>query len=161
MEMRTLIGLLGRWCLSIIFIISGVSKIFDWQGVEHSLVNAMCETASYYYNNERIREILEYIIPQASILLVVAVAFEIIGGVLIFIGVQVRLGAFLLILFIIPTTFFFHHFWQLQGGDRDLQLVMFMKNLSIFGGLLLLLAYGKGHKNPKPTKLKEKKEESA
>jgi putative oxidoreductase len=50
---------------------------------------------------------------------------------------------------LIPTTMVFHHFWELQGADRALQMIHFMKNISILGGLLIVLALGKGYKTAK------------
>ena len=43
----------------------------------------------------------------------------------------------------------FHHFWLLQDPDRQPEMIEFMKNASILGGLLILLAYGKGKKSLK------------
>lgn len=47
-------------------------------------------------------------------------------------------------LFLIPTTFLFHDFWNLSGGAQMGQMAAFMKNLAIGGGLSLLVAYGPG-----------------
>ena len=156
--MQAIIALLGRWCLSVIFIVSGVYKIFSWQDVEQNFVSAMCETASYYYQVTWLRDAFEIFIPRIPLLLIIATTIEIVGGLLIFIGIQVRLGAFLLLLLLIPTTFFFHHFWTVPAADRALQMAMFMKNLSIFGGLLLVLAHGKGCKKSRPPKEKVQEE---
>ena len=49
-----------------------------------------------------------------------------------------------LILFTVVTTLLFHNFWAFEGGDYQVQMISFMKNLSITGGLLLVLAYGAG-----------------
>ena len=101
------------------------------------------------------QKILEHALPWVSLLLILGIVFELVGGLLIFLSLNIRLGAFLLLIFLILTTLFFHHFWYLQGTDYDLQLSMFLKNLSIFGGLLIVLTYGKG-KN-KTVKNSEKK----
>jgi putative oxidoreductase len=54
-------------------------------------------------------------------------------------GYFARFGAFLLLVFLIPTTLIFHS----NFGDQ-IQMIMFMKNVSMFGGLLVLLAVGAG-----------------
>jgi putative oxidoreductase len=91
-----------------------------------------------------VQHLLEWSLDNAAFLLAVAIALELVGGLMIFLGIWVRLGALFLVIFIIPVTIVFHHFWQLHGADRTLQMIMFMKNLSIFGGLLYLIAWGKG-----------------
>jgi hypothetical protein len=47
----------------------------------------------------------------------------------------------LLFLYLIPTTLIFHNFWAFTGIAMQTQLVNFLKNLSIMGGLLLAAAY--------------------
>ena len=42
----------------------------------------------------------------------------------------------------IPTTILFHPFWYMEGAPRDLQTIMFLKNLAILGGLILMLLHG-------------------
>jgi uncharacterized membrane protein YphA (DoxX/SURF4 family) len=53
-------------------------------------------------------------------------------------GYFTRFGAVLLLLFLIPTTLIFH------GADDPGQKIQFMKNVSMFGGLLVLLSAGAG-----------------
>ena len=79
-----------------------------------------------------------------SWLLAVAAVVEIVGGLSILTGTFARLGALSLIAFLVVTTFLFHDFWTLSGPARDLQITMFLKNLSILGGLLLVLGFGAG-----------------
>jgi uncharacterized membrane protein YphA (DoxX/SURF4 family) len=91
-----------------------------------------------------LKDWMEMAVNSPTLWLAMAATCEIVGGLLIFLGMWVRFGALILVLFLIPTTFLFHDFWQLQGPDRALEMTMFLKNLSIIGGLLILLAYGKG-----------------
>jgi putative oxidoreductase len=139
-----LLAVIGRMCLSLIFILSGLQKLLDWQGTETYFVNSLLEVLNYTEGMPRVQEFIRYFTPYTSELLMAATAFELIGGFLLFLGLQVRFGAFLLALFLIPTTLVFHHFWFLMGPERDLQMIMFLKNLSIFGGLLYVLDMGKG-----------------
>ncbi|BCL37081.1 hypothetical protein [Nostoc sp. MS1] len=55
-------------------------------------------------------------------------------------GYKAQIGAILLIIFMIPATIVFHN----PLADPS-QFNNFFKNLSIIGGLLLILAYGSGH----------------
>jgi putative oxidoreductase len=81
----------------------------------------------------------QYGIPFTSILVIGAIAVELLGGLSLLTGYKTRLGAFFLFLFLIPTTLIFHT----EFSDQT-QVIMFMKNLAIMGGLLLLVAYGAG-----------------
>jgi putative oxidoreductase len=73
-----------------------------------------------------------------------AILLELGGGLLVAIGYKARFGAAALILFTIMTMIFFHNFWAFEGADYQMQMINFMKNLAITGGLFLILAYGAG-----------------
>lgn len=148
--LQKFIVVIGRILLSFIFLLAAVNKIIDWHGSEDALIQAMNHTLSAFQGVDWLQDSISFLIPWASMLLVIALVFELVGGLFLFFGVKVRFGALLLLLFLIPTTFFFHSFWTFQDADRHLQMTIFLKNLSIFGGLLLVLAYGAcSHKRPK------------
>jgi len=144
--LQKFIAFVGRIFLSLVFILSGLAKIMNWQGTEQAVTKAVVELKTAYQGMIGMQNFLEGILNWAPTLVAIAVVFELLGGLLVFLGFKVRLGAFLLLLFIAPTTFIFHHFWLLQGPERELQMIMFLKNLSVFGGVLLVLAFGKGTK---------------
>ncbi len=147
--MQKFIGFLGRLCFSAIFIIAGINKLMTWDTSEQYLVNQLLDVLSKSYMEGWAQGLLDQMVPLAPTLLVLATIAELGGGLLVLLGIQVRLGALILCLFLIPTTFLFHNFWVLEGAAQQLQMVMFMKNLSIFGGGLLVLAFGKGPKSVK------------
>lgn len=72
-------------------------------------------------------------IPLAPVLLAAAVVLMVVGSVLVISGVRARLGAILLLLFLVPTTLLFHG--EVADPQERIQL---LKNLSIMGGLLLV-----------------------
>jgi putative oxidoreductase len=152
---QSLIGFLGRLCLSVIFIIAGVRMLLDWQGSEQYFIAILCDWLGMTIGDEKWQKIIEMAIDHSFLLLSGAVFCTLGGGLLSLLGLSVRLGAFLLLIFLIPTTVLFHHFWTMQGMDRETQMTLFIKNVSIIGGLLLLLAYGRG--GCKKAKGKEKK----
>lgn len=121
---RTLLA--GRFLLAAIFLMSGLGKLMDWSG-----------TAAYMQGAG---------IPGSAVpvLLALAIAIEILGGLSIITGTFARAGALVLIVFLIPTTLIFHNFWALEGAERAAQMANFMKNLSIMGGLLLIIGAGAG-----------------
>lgn len=141
--LQSLIGFLGRALLSLIFISSGLHKILNWDGTEQFLIQGLNQCLGMSIEYPWLQGWIELGVEHSYALLVAATAVELFCGLMVFLGVNVRFGALLLFLFLIPTTAIFHHFWMLQGPERELQSIMFLKNLSIMGGLLLLVAYGR------------------
>jgi putative oxidoreductase len=78
------------------------------------------------------------------VLVYVAGCAELFGGLALLFGFLTRIGAIGLFVFLIPTTLYFHHFWNMTGPDAKAQMVNFMKNLAIMGGLLAIYAWGPG-----------------
>lgn len=150
------IAFLGRALLSIIFIASAIGKILDWDNTLQFFNKNLTDWLALNALNPGLQNIIEFAIANAPLLLVLGTIFELLGGLLVFLGIWVRLGAVLLLIFLIPATAVFHHFWQLQEPDKTLQMINFMKNLSIFGGLLYVLALGKGGKCKSKEKPAEK-----
>lgn len=116
--------LFGRIFLSLIFIVSGFGKAMDFGG-----------TVAYMET---------YGIPLPGLLFVLALLFELGGGVLLLLGFQTRLAAAALIVFTVLATLIFHDFWSYADAERQMQFINFMKNLSMIGGLLLVIGFGAG-----------------
>lgn len=117
--------LLGRILLSLIFILSGFGKIGDWSG-----------TASYMASQGMV---------AVPFFLTMAILFELGGGLSVLLGFKARWGALALICFLIPATLIFHNFWAFTGAEQRMQMINFMKNLAIMGGLLLVVLRGAGN----------------
>ncbi|MGQ9646640.1 MAG: DoxX family protein [Thermodesulfobacteriota bacterium] len=117
--LKSLGSLIGRILLVLIFLQSGISKIQNFEG-----------TAQY---------MTSYGMPYTAFFLFGAIIFELAGSVFVILGYYARLGALLLLLFLIPVTIIFH-----TNFDDHIQSIMFMKNVSMFGGCLILLAMGAG-----------------
>ncbi len=88
--------------------------------------------------------------PFAEVLLAGAIAFEIIGGLMVLAGWHARIGALLLAVFLVPATLIFHNFWAVDPAQLTNQLNHFMKNLAILGALVFIIGMGSG-----PLSLKE------
>ncbi|MCW1886083.1 DoxX family protein [Luteolibacter flavescens] len=65
-------------------------------------------------------------------------AFEVLAGIAIMLGWQVGRLSLLLAVFLIVDAFIAHPFWNFSGPEQRGELLHFLKNLSIIGGLLLL-----------------------
>lgn len=111
-------ALAGRILLALLFIISGFGKITGWDG-----------TAGYMASKG---------MPMVPVFLALTIAMELGGGVLLAIGFKARWVAAAFALFLIPVTFIFH-----SPGDAT-QQINFLKNLSIMGGMLMVIANGAG-----------------
>lgn len=66
------------------------------------------------------------------------------GALLLLIGYYANIGAILLLLYIIPVTLIVYSFWNDPKEVQHVQSIMFMKNIAIIGGLLLVLIHGAG-----------------
>jgi len=118
---------LGRLALGAIFLLSGLGKLADLSG-----------TASHMRAAH---------MPAVPIFLAGAIALEILGGLSVITGFKARWGAAALILFLVPATVIFHGFWSFQGMERQMQMINFLKNVSIGGGLLYLFAMSPAQAN--------------
>lgn len=116
---------LGRLCLSSIFILAGLNKFMDYN-------------ATAQYMAAKGFTMIPFFLVSAAII-------EILAGILLLIGYRTRIAAAALLLYLIPTTLIFHDFWYI--GDlaaRQAQIIEFLKNLAIFGGLLYVAGSGPG-----------------
>lgn len=77
-------------------------------------------------------------------LLMTVITLLTIGATLVVIGYYANLGAVLLLCYMIPITFIVYSFWNDPKDVQRIQSLMFMKNIAIIGGLLLLMVNGAG-----------------
>ncbi len=74
-----------------------------------------------------------------------AIVFLIMGGLMVLTGYRARLGAWLLLTYWLPVTFITHAFWQHPSGfTYRIEAMQFMKNMTIAGGLFMIIANGTG-----------------
>ncbi len=79
-----------------------------------------------------------------DILLSCCLFLLILGGILVLIGYRSKLGAIMLLIYFIPVTFILHSWWNDPGDIKRIQSILFMKNLAIMGGLLMVVVNGSG-----------------
>lgn len=154
-KVQTTLIFLGRIFFSIFFVLSAVNKILEWPNAQRALVNAIGDWNSYVTNINFLREFFSGMMAWVPTILASVTACELIGGLLLFLGLKVRFGAFLLVLFFIPLTLLLHQFWFLTGAAREVQTMLFFKNIAIIGGLLYVLAFGKGQKGSSAPQVKK------
>jgi len=84
-------------------------------------------------------------VPLARILVPLSGVLAIAGGLSVLIGWHARAGAWLLVGFLVPVTLMMHAFWKVPDPMmRQIQMAMFMKNLAMLGGALLIAYWGAG-----------------
>lgn len=113
--------LAGRVGLGLLFVVSGFGKITGFAG-----------TAGYMASKG---------MPMAEVLLVGAIAIELVGGLMLLAGFKARWAALAIAAFLVPTTLIFH---SPVGPEAQAQMTQFLKNLSILGGMLYVAAFGPG-----------------
>jgi putative oxidoreductase len=122
--MNAPVALIARLLLSLMFILAGFSKFA-----------ALAGTAGYIASKG---------LPMPSVLAVLVAALEVLGGLAIAIGLHARIAALALAVFTLLATVLFHNYWAMPADQQMVQQLMFMKNLSVVGGLLLVYVFGDG-----------------
>lgn len=117
-------ALIGRILLAQIFLISGYGKITGYAG-----------TAAYMASKG---------LPLVGVLLPLTILVELGGGLLVALGWKARWAALVIFLFLIPVTLVFHNPAGLAAAAAQQATIHLLKNLSIMGGMLGLIAFGPG-----------------
>jgi putative oxidoreductase len=103
---------------------SGLAKLVDWQA-------GLAETASLG-------------LPYPKLALAATVLVQLGGGLMVLLGIGAGLGAASLAAFIVVATVITHAFWIHEGPARAQQLTVFLEQMAIAGGFLLLIVLGPG-----------------
>jgi putative oxidoreductase len=122
-DVLSYVGLLGRIFYSAIFIMSGPN----------------------HFRAEVIGYAAAQGVPLASIAVPLSGIIALLGGLSIALGYRAKVGAWLIVLFLIPVTLMLHRFWGLSDPQVvALQQAMFMKNLALLGAALIIARLGSG-----------------
>lgn len=120
MEMLTFYGpLIARMLLALVFLHAGIGKMTEYEGTREYMASAG--------------------MPATEFFLILATIADFGGGLSVLFGYYARLGALVLFIYTALTIAIFHR----KISDQR-QMIMFMKNLAIMGGLLLVMVYGAG-----------------
>ena len=123
--MQAVLSLVGRILIAMIFLMSAVgSKIPNFNGVAASMASEG--------------------VPVPQLMLIGGIAFLIAGSLSVIVGYKIRVGAGLLLVFLMLATYFFHDFWNFEGEAGQQQMIQCMKNLSLMGTMVFLMANGAG-----------------
>ena len=78
-------------------------------------------------------------VPDPALLVTLASALLVIGGISLLTGFQPRVGVAAVLLFLVPVTLVMHNFWALQGFQADLEMHSFLGNVALAGSALMFL----------------------
>jgi uncharacterized membrane protein YphA (DoxX/SURF4 family) len=139
---RSLFSCLARVFLSGLFLASGVNNIIYWKEIEKQLLLVLGDWQTHTVASELAQSFFCFAVIWAPTILMVAVFLEILGGLLLLFGIKEKLGAVLLILVLLPSTILMQHFWLSEGHLREMQLALFLRDMAIMGGLIVVALNG-------------------
>lgn len=115
--------LFGRICFSLIFVVAGFGHFAD----------------------ATIRYASSQGVPFAGLLVPLSGLLAILGGLSIAFGYKAKVGAWALVLFLVPVTLMMHRFWTIADPmAAQLQQAMFLKNVAMLGGAFAFTYFGAG-----------------
>lgn len=124
--MRDITDLIGRIFLSTIFIFEAIDS-------------------SLYFGKTKLKMTDIGITWNQDLLLFGAIFLLAMGGLMVLLGYRSTLGAIMLLIYWVPVTFMVHDFWNCpEKVELRNQSILFMNNIAIIGGLLMLVGKGSG-----------------
>ena len=123
--MNNIFDLVGRILISAIFFYEGIDSILYAEKMKLTMAD---------YG----------ITWQPDFLLYSSIVFLMIGATMVIIGYRIRFGVWLLLLYWLPVTFIVYSFWNDPVSEQRLHAILFMKNIAVAGGLLMIAAHGGG-----------------
>jgi putative oxidoreductase len=116
--------LVGRLLIAFIFLFAGFGKVTGFEG-----------TVGYIASKG---------VPLPQLAAIGAIIVELGGSILLIAGWNARLAATALLVFAGLAALIFHNFWAVTPDQAQNQMIHFMKNISMMGGLLFVVVYGSG-----------------
>ena len=117
-------SLIGRLLIAVIFVLSGFNKIGGFEG-----------TVGYIASKG---------LPLPQLGAILAIVVELGGGILLIVGWKTRLAAAVMMIFTVVAAVIFHNYWAAPPEMAQNQMIHFLKNISMAGGLLYVVVFGSG-----------------
>jgi putative oxidoreductase len=119
----SIITLAGRILFSVIFIMAGI----------------------FHFSAQEIAYAANAGVPMAGFVVPASGMIAMLGGLSILLGYRAKIGAWLVVLFLVPVTLMMHNFWAAKDAmTAQMQMAMFMKNVTMIGAALLISQFGPG-----------------
>lgn len=123
--MRDIMDLIGRIFLSAIFIFEA------------------CDSIWYFEKTKMTMDHYGFTLYQDT-MLYAAIFLLVLGGLMVLFGYRSTLGSAMLLCYWVPVTFTVHDFWNAPKDQLRIESILFMKDVAIIGGLLMLMGKGSG-----------------
>lgn len=124
-QTRDMAALVGRVLLAFLFVYSGFGKIGGFEGTAASIAGKH--------------------VPMPEIATTIAIVIEFIGGLMVAVGWKARWAALAVAAFTLVASLLYHNFWAMaDAATAGTNKIMFLKNIAVIGGLLLVYAFGPG-----------------
>ena len=116
--------LTGRILIALIFVVAGLGKINGFEG-----------TVGYIASKG---------LPLPQVAAIGAIIVELVGGIMLVLGWKTRWAAAAIFVFTGLAAVIFHDFWAVSQDQVQNEMIQFMKNLAIMGGLIFVIIHGAG-----------------
>jgi putative oxidoreductase len=116
--------LAGRILIALIFVLSGFGKITGFEATLGLIASKG--------------------LPLPQLAAVGAIIVELGGGILLVVGWKARWAAAAMFVLTVLATLIFHNFWAVPADQAQNQMIHFLKNVSMLGGLLYVMVHGSG-----------------
>jgi putative oxidoreductase len=124
MNSQAVPALIGRMLLAVMFLGAAVDKFTGLEGTAGFIASAG--------------------LPVPTLLAVGAGLLELLGAAMLIVGWQARWAALALAGFTLIASVVFHSYWAMPKAAQMVPMLLFMKNMAIIGGLLMIYAFGPG-----------------
>ena len=117
-------ALAGRVLLALMFVLAGYGKIGGFEGVTSAIASKG--------------------LPLPPVAAGIALVVELVGGLMLVVGWKARWAALAIAIFTLFASIFFHDFWTMTDQAARTNQLMFLKNIGVIGGMLMVFAFGPG-----------------
>ena len=133
--------IVGRVLFSVLFIVSGASKLFDIAGTAEGIASKVVIPSALMGFTTQLEGLTG--MPTAHMLAIAVGALELVCGVFIALNLGARFFSWVLAIFIVVATFYYHDFWDQTGPEAKNNMIHALKNLSLVGALFIIAGIGR------------------